>query len=236
MTQRGCRTGLTPEAFEELWIVRQIAMQDLDSNVSLEREISRLENGCRTTATDVAHESIPAAELVARSSGSGRPRCRGGGSHDITVVPRAPYAQYMAKQQRLIVAALLSFGVGMLVLAALSGGGNDDDISVTGNPAIDGLIPERESEILRRDQIGIDLAEGFAAALTIETSDGRTIPIPSDQLDENFQDNLGKFLFKPGDNKVLDVFPPQSNCVTATYWPIIDRESAQTIRWCFQVT
>jgi hypothetical protein len=211
-------------------------MQHLDGDLSFEGEIGCFEDGCRTAATDVANESIPAAQLVARSSGSGRSSCRGDGSHDVTVVPRAPYDQYMAKQQRLIVAALLSFGVGMLVLAALSSGGNEDDISVTGNPAIDALIPERESEILRRDQIGIDLAEGFEAALTIETSDGRTIAIPSDQLDENFQDNLGKFLFKPGDDKVLDVFPPQANCVTATYWPIIDRESAQIIRWCFEVT
>lgn len=124
----------------------------------------------------------------------------------------------------------------MLGLAGINGGGNKDDISVTGNPAIDALIPEREAEILRRDQVGIDLADGYEAALTIETGDGRTIPIPSDQLDENFQANLGQYLFKPGDNKVLDVFPPQSNCITATYWPVIDRQSAQVVRWCFQVT
>lgn len=142
----------------------------------------------------------------------------------------------MAKKQRLIVSALLGFGVGMLVLAALSGGGDGEDVSVSGNPAIDALIPARESEILRGDEVGIDLAEGFEAALTIETSDGRTIPIPSDQLDQNFQDNLGVFTFRPGEGKALDVFPPQSNCVTATFWPVIDRDDAQTIRWCFEVT
>ncbi len=142
----------------------------------------------------------------------------------------------MAKKQRMIVIALLGFGIGMLVIAALSGGGSDDDRTVSGNPAIDALIPARESEILRGDQVGIDLADGFEAALTIETSDDRTIPIPSDQLEQNFQDNLGMFLFRPGESKALDAFPPQANCVTATYWPIIDREDAQTIRWCFQVT
>ncbi len=142
----------------------------------------------------------------------------------------------MAKKQRLIVTALLGFGIGMLVIAAMSGGDSSDDRTVSGNPAIDPLVPERESEILRGDQVGIDLADGFEAALTIETSDGRTIPIPSDQLEQNFQDNLGRFLFRPGGGKVLDVFPPQSNCVVATYWPIIDREDAQTITWCFEVT
>lgn len=142
----------------------------------------------------------------------------------------------MAKRERLIVTALLGFGMFALVMAGVSGGGNDDDISVTGNPAIDALIPPRESEILRRDEVGIDLAEGFEAALTIETSDGRSIPVPSNQLEQNFQDNLGIFSYKPGDGKVLDVFPPQSNCVIATYWPIIDRDNAQTITWCFEVT
>ncbi len=142
----------------------------------------------------------------------------------------------MKKKERLIVTALVGVGIGMLVLAGLSGGGNDDDITVTGNPAIDGLIPPRESEILRRDQVGIDLAEGFEASLTIETSDGRTIPVPANQIDTNFQANLGQFLFKPGEGKVLDVFPPQSNCIRASIWPNTDRDEVQEIFWCFQVT
>jgi len=142
----------------------------------------------------------------------------------------------MARKQRLIVTALLGFGVGLLAIAAMSGGGNDDDRTVSGNPAIDDLVPARESEILRGDEVGIDLSDGYAAALTIETSDGRTIPIPSDQLEQNFQENLGRFLFRPGEGKALDVFPPQSNCIIATYWPIIDREDARQITWCFEVT
>lgn len=142
----------------------------------------------------------------------------------------------MAKKQRIIVSALITFGICMLVLAATSGGGNGDDISVTQNPAIDALIPAREAEILRGDQIGIDLAEGYQAALQIETSDDQTIQVPSNQLDQNFQENLGIFSFRPGTGKVLTVLPPQSNCVTATYWPITDPQLSQTIRWCFQVT
>jgi len=142
----------------------------------------------------------------------------------------------MAKKQRIIVSALIAFGISMFVLAAVSGGGNADDISVTQNPAIDALIPAREAEILRGDQVGIDLAEGYQAALQIETSDDRTIQIPSNQLDDNLQDNLGIFTFRPGEGKVLNVLPPQSNCVTATYWPVTDPNLSQTIRWCFQVT
>ena len=142
----------------------------------------------------------------------------------------------MSTRNRLVVSGLLGFGLVLLVLAALNGAEDGTDITVTGNPAIDALIPDRESEVLRRTEVGIDLAEGYQAALTIETSDGRNIPIPSDQLDGNFQDNLGRFIFRPGDGQVLDVFPPQSNCVTATIWPVIDRQDTQTVRWCFEVT
>jgi hypothetical protein len=140
----------------------------------------------------------------------------------------------MVRNQRLIVSALLGFGIGLLVLAGLSGRDDDSDISVTANPAIDALIPARESEILRRDRVGIDLAAGYAAALTLEAG-GEMIPVPTDQIDDA-QQSLGLFTYKPEDGKVLPFFPAQSNCVTATYWPVEDREDVQTIRWCFEVT
>jgi len=142
----------------------------------------------------------------------------------------------MAKKQRIIVSALVTFGISLLVLAAISGGSNGDDITVTQNPAIDALIPARESEILRGDEIGIDLAEGYRAALQIETSDNQTLQVPANQLNPNLQDTLGVFTFRPGEGQILTVLPPQSNCVTATYWPVIDPQQSQTIRWCFQVT
>ena len=142
----------------------------------------------------------------------------------------------MSKRDRIAISALLAFGVAMLALGLSSGGDSDVDISVEGNPAIDALIPEREAEVLRRTEVGIDLAEGYEAALTIETSDGQVIAVPANQIDGNFADNLGRYIFRPGPGQVLEVFPPQSNCVTATYWPITDRESAQTIRWCFEAT
>ena len=139
----------------------------------------------------------------------------------------------MSRKQRLFVSVLLGSGIGLLVIAALAGAGDSTDITVTGNPAIDALIPERETDILRRDRVGIDLAEGYAAALTLEAG-GLTIDVPSDQLDTALL-ALGQYTYKPEDGKVLPFFPPQSNCVVATYWPVDDRDDVQTIRWCFNV-
>jgi len=139
----------------------------------------------------------------------------------------------MSRKQRLIVSTLLAGGIGLLVVAALAGGGDRTDITVAGNPAIDALIPERESEILRRDRVGIDMADGYEAALTLEAG-GLTIDVPADQLDTALV-SLGQYTYKPEDGKVLPFFPPQANCVIATYWPVEDREDIQTIRWCFEV-
>lgn len=139
----------------------------------------------------------------------------------------------MSRKQRLIVSILLGSGIGLLVVAAFAGGGDRTDITVAGNPAIDALIPARESEILRRDRVGIDLADGYAAALTLEAG-GLTLDVPADQLDAALL-SLGQYTYKPADGKVLPFFPPQSNCVVATYWPVDDREEVQTIRWCFNV-
>lgn len=142
----------------------------------------------------------------------------------------------MSRRDRIFFSAFIAIGILALGIAAFSGAGEDTDISVSGNPAIDALIPARETEVLRRTEVGIDLAEGWQAALQIQTSDGRVIQVPADQIEENFQGNLGRFIFRPEVGKVLDVFPPQSNCATATFWPITDREQAQTITWCFEVT
>ncbi|MGI9606933.1 MAG: hypothetical protein ACR2P0_12410 [Acidimicrobiales bacterium] len=139
----------------------------------------------------------------------------------------------MSTKQRLVISVVLTTGIGLLVLAGLFAGGSENDITVTGNPAIDELIPARESEILQRDQVGIDLAVGFEAALTIE-SGGQSTPVPADQLDTN-QRALGRFLFRPGEDRVIEAFAPQSNCVIATYWPVEDRDDVRTIRWCFEV-
>lgn len=148
--------------------------------------------------------------------------------------PARTYDWAMHKKQRLILSGLIGVGIGLLVLAGLSGGGDDEDITVTANPAIDALIPARESEILRRDMVGIDLAAGYEATLTLEAG-GEIIPVPTDQID-SAQQSLGLYTYRPADGKVLEFFPAQSNCVTATYWPVEDRDDVQTIRWCFEVT
>jgi len=140
----------------------------------------------------------------------------------------------MPKQQRIIVSLLLAVGGGMLVLAALTASGSDNDVTITGVPEIDEIFPEREASILRQDRVGIDLRDGYVADLAFELSDGTRVSIPSDQLEPNLQ-NTGRFAFKPGDGQVIEAFPPRSNCVTATYWPVDDRQDVATIRWCFDV-
>lgn len=140
----------------------------------------------------------------------------------------------MSAKQRVLMSLMLALGGAMLILAALTAAGDDNDITVTAVEEIESIFPERESSILRQDRVGIDLAEGFVGALSFELSDGRVLAIPSDQLDQSLQ-AIGQFTYKPAEGKVIDSFPPQANCVTATYWPIDDREDVASIRWCFNV-
>lgn len=140
----------------------------------------------------------------------------------------------MPKKQRLIVSIMLAMGGGLLVVAAMTASGSDSDITVDGVEEIEMIFPRREASILRDDQVGIDLREGYEAALSFELNGGATVDIPSDQLNPNLQ-NTGLFVFRPDQGKVIEFFPPESNCVTATYWPVEDRQDVASIRWCFNV-
>jgi hypothetical protein len=139
----------------------------------------------------------------------------------------------MPKKQRLIVSTLLALGLGVIIIGFMAGGGNDVDITVDGVEEIDAIIPEREASILQRDRVGIDLQEGYVAALTFEIN-GQDVEIPSNQLDDTLQ-SLGVYTFKPGEGKIIEQFPPTATCVRATYWPVEDRNDVAQIRWCFEV-
>jgi len=139
----------------------------------------------------------------------------------------------MPKKQRLIISTMFALGVGVIIIGFMAGGSDDTDITVDGVEEIEAIIPGREDSIFQRDRVGIDLKEGYVAALTFEIN-GQDVEIPSDQLDDTLQ-NLGVYTFKPGDGKIIEQFPATATCVRATYWPVVDRNDVGQIRWCFEV-
>ncbi len=97
------------------------------------------------------------------------------------------------------------------------------------NAAIDRLIPAPNAKILAQDSVGIDLADGYTATLTLNGT-----PIPDDQL--NVVPQLNQVTFTPGPDKETQLIPAQQNCLTATYWKLSTGPSQSQVQsWCFTV-
>ncbi len=144
---------------------------------------------------------------------------------------------------RLIGPLLLTMGIcGVILGFALSSQGSSD-IRVEGNPIIESLLPEPDSEVLRQSFVGIDLISGYEAELTING-----VPIPPDEINvlrdlENpresaetsgsFGSTLNRFLYQPLEGRSVPELLGDRNCVSAVYWPLSDPEKRQRIDWCF---
>jgi hypothetical protein len=85
--------------------------------------------------------------------------------------------------------------------------------------------------VLRQSEIGIDLAAGYDADLTI---DG--IAIPRSQLRLVPQQN--QVFFTPGEGKAIEELEAGDTCVTATIWKSSEGpgKDSQPVQWCFTVT
>lgn len=114
-----------------------------------------------------------------------------------------------------------------IVLALLLADTDNNDVTVTGNAAVDELIPPRSAEVLAQETVGIDLAPGYDARLTING-----VVIPPDQL--RHLPNLNRFTFRPDQGKVIERLQAEQNCALVVYWrQEVGPAEADTISWCF---
>lgn len=131
----------------------------------------------------------------------------------------------MTRQQRLVVSIMITFAVGLIVVGYTL---TDTGDSTTLSPAFEELIPAAGSEILAQDRVGIDLASGYDARLTVNG-----IPIPDDQLTRVAA--LNEVTFSPGSDREFESWPGGNVCVEATYWLIAaGDDDASTFVWCFE--
>jgi hypothetical protein len=96
---------------------------------------------------------------------------------------------------------------------------------------IEHVIPVAGSSALRQSEIGIDLAPGYDADLSI---DG--VPIPRSQL--RLVPEQNQVFFTPGEGKVIEELEAGDTCVVATIWRSSEGKGANDtpVRWCFTVT
>lgn len=154
-------------------------------------------------------------------------------------------AEQLAK--RILPPLGLLLGVSILAIAFLVANTDDSLPPEIANPAIDSLTPLPGAEVLRQSQVGVDLIAGYEAELVING-----VSIPPDQVnvlrDPNSSSNTGtnpapgtfdqtinRFLYQPLEGRVVPELKGDENCVVATFWPISDPTSIQSVEWCFTV-
>ena len=126
------------------------------------------------------------------------------------------------------IAALM--GAAAILLALFLADTDDNDVTVTGNAAVDELIPSRNAEVLSQETVGIDLAAGYDARLTING-----VEIPPGQI--RHLPNLNRFTFRPDQGKAIESLRAEQNCVLVTYWrQEVGPADADTISWCFSAS
>jgi len=131
----------------------------------------------------------------------------------------------MLRRVLLGLAALM--GVAAILLALVLADTDDNDVSVTGNAAVDELIPPRNAQVLSQENVGIDLAFGYDARLTVNG-----VQIPREQI--RHLPNINRFTFRPDQGKVIESLRAEQNCAQVSYWrQEVGPSDADTISWCF---
>ena len=135
---------------------------------------------------------------------------------------------------RLVAVIVLTAATAAFVVAYLGlREGSDDPVVSSGaaSEAVERLIPARGSQVPQQETIGVDLAGGWSAALTVDD-----VEIPADELDVTPE--LSLVQFTPDDGRTVEQFQPGRNCVEATIWPLSEGRGGgqtRTIGWCFDV-
>ena len=141
----------------------------------------------------------------------------------------------MSKRLRLIIATLFVVGIAGFVVAGVVGGGSDGDVSISGNQAIDAIIPARGAEVLRQQTVGVDLAAPYRLTRIVisPTANPSTGVDVTSQVEERAGLNL--FEYSPGEGKLIETLSPDTNCVFITYVEIARPDDPAELDWCFEV-
>lgn len=145
---------------------------------------------------------------------------------DKTTEPVASKSNRRFKPRYVAYIGLLAIVAVCVVMVARLG--TSDTTELDGG-RIQRLIPTPGAKILQQDLIGIDMAPGYEASLTLNG-----IPLPLDQT--NVVPQTNQVTFKAGPGKVYETLPAGQSCMIATYWQTAFGPAVSSSRsWCFTV-
>jgi hypothetical protein len=144
----------------------------------------------------------------------------------------------MPTRVKVLLAALFAVGVGVFVSLAFVGGGGR---SCTLPDGIEEVLPDCNTSVLGQTQVGVRVAEGYTAQLTLNG-----VAIPDDQITSGGQIGAGtngqasnqagaaptNFFFLPPIDGELALQP--TNVMTVRFWRLAEgEETARTYPWRF---
>jgi hypothetical protein len=160
-------------------------------------------------------------------------------------MPRLPRID----RTRALFAMVVAIGVGLIVWGLQTGVSGDRAITSAKPLAIDRLIPNPGEIVLRQSQIGVDLANGYRGALTIDGQDIPTYDLvasgarcsPNTQSftgkDSVFDPGEGTLYFQPTPGSTIEKFAPGSHRITVRFWKLCDSpDLATAFTWTFKVS
>ena len=141
----------------------------------------------------------------------------------------------MITPRRVVITVLLALALFTFVFAFTLG----EDPADPATEAVELLIPAPNDQVLKQNDVGVDLEPGWLATLSV---DG--VRIPEDQV--NCRDNcptqgvgvdpLNRFVFTPGEGKEIEELPSGRVCAAARVWQVGQTEQdGENVLWCFRV-
>jgi hypothetical protein len=134
--------------------------------------------------------------------------------------------RYRALIGGLVVAAIVALVVGVAVTDTT------DPDDATQSEVVERLVPQRDAEVLRQAELGIDLAPGYDGTLAVN---GVDVPVE----DQRRVPEQNEVYFTPGVGKAIEQLRAGRNCVTATVWRAAEGPGTandRAISWCFEAT
>ncbi len=141
----------------------------------------------------------------------------------------------MARRQRLLLAALIAVGLGFIASAGLIGNSGTPDLSVTDNPAVEALIPNRGDEVLQQQSVGIDLSSQYQLVQLTISADARCLRPVDVTAHARHVEGLQWWIYTPAEGRPIRELAAESNCAEATFEKIAVPGVRETIRWSFTV-
>ncbi len=142
----------------------------------------------------------------------------------------------MSRSVKLMIAILTVVGAGAFVLAAVVSDDSPGNVSISGNDAIEAIIPAEGAEVLQQQSVGVDLSPPYrVTSMIIAPTDDRSSGVDvTTQVDE--MGGLNQFVFSPAEGKLIEALSPDTNCVFVVYVEISRPNDPATVDWCFEVT